>query len=114
MILFLIFYSIKRNISIDWPKKKGLFLEAFEVIDIIRKCFVVDPIPGAAAFFFRLQKIYFDQLFQMVRDGGLGEVKAFGDRGALGPFGVLPDIFQHLDPVGIAQGFAHALQSFAI
>jgi hypothetical protein len=105
---------MKRNISIGCYKKKDLFLEALEEIDVIHKCFVVYLIPGAAAFFFGMQKMHIDQLFQMVGYGGLGQLETFGDRIALGPLGVLPDVFQHLDAIGIAEGFAHALQSFTI
>jgi hypothetical protein len=63
----------------------GLDLEAFEVIDVIRKGFLVDAILGTPAFFFGLQKVDVDQLFEVMGYGRLGEIKAFGDRGALGP-----------------------------
>ena len=96
-------------------RKKGLpLLEAFEVINVIGKGFVIDAILGAPAFLFGLKKIDVDQLFQVMGYGRLSEIKAFGDRRTLSPVGILPDVFQHLDAIGVAEGFTHALQSSGV
>jgi hypothetical protein len=92
----------------------GRRLEAFEVIDVIRKGFLIDAILGTPAFFFGLKEVDVDQLFQVMGYGRLGEVKAFSDGCTLGPIGILPDIFQHLYAIRVAEGFTHALQSFRI
>ena len=89
-------------------------LEALEVVDVVGEGLVVDLVFCAAAFFFAMKEVDVYELFQVVGYGGLGEVEAFGDGGALGPFGVLPDVFEHFYAVGVTEGFAHALQSFGV